>query len=162
MNGRIQKSPGPRIAWNRPRRRTIARSHCCAIFGDCAAMMPAMIHGTIGRGWRMATAFSAPAPANPRNTNTEMMLPFCTSGSFHSAPQGRDDFLCRKPVRVAFRQHARRERFQPACVFGGGPRLGAPGTHERPHASTRLEHAGAFELAVHARDGVGVDLEVDR
>ena len=40
MNGTIQKSPGPRRPAYRPSRRTIARSHCWAIRGDWARIMP--------------------------------------------------------------------------------------------------------------------------
>src|SRR5689334_5951598 len=123
-------------------------------------MMPMTIHGTIGTGLRIAIAFRAAPRANARNTNTETMFPFCTSGSFDSAPQGRDDFFRRESMRVAFRQHARRKRFQPPRVLRRRPRLGPAGTHERTHSPPSLEDAVAFELAVNAGHRVRVDLEL--
>ena len=36
----------------------------------------------------------------------------------------------------------------------------ALGGDERPHAAPRFDDAGAFELAVHTRDGIGVDFEI--
>ena len=50
MNGTTQKRPGPRRPTNRPRRRTTARSHCCAIRGDCMTTAPRTTHATRAYG----------------------------------------------------------------------------------------------------------------
>src|SRR5690348_16235581 len=60
------------------------------------------------------------------------------------------------------RQHARDERAQALVVFLRRPRfLGGRG-HERSDAAPRLDRAAALEIRVDARDGIGVDLQLDR
>src|SRR5262245_26352214 len=146
MNGMIQNNPGPCIDWYLPSRSTMARSHCCAMRGDWARMMPTIINGTIGKGLPIAMAFSTPTRTNPRNTNTEMMFPF-TSGSFRTALEGRDHFFGCEPVVVSFGQDASGERFQPPCVLRRGTRFAAGGFHERPDATPGFEDAAPLELA---------------
>ena len=59
-------------------------------------------------------------------------------------------------------EHAGDERAQPALVLARRLRLRGRGGDERSDAAPRLDDAGALELGVDARDGVGVDAEVDR
>ncbi len=66
-----------------------------------------------------------------------------------------------KPGRVGVGEHARDEGAQPAFVLARRVRLRRRGADERPDAAPRFDDAGALELGVDARDGVGVDLQVD-
>ena len=66
-----------------------------------------------------------------------------------------------RPARVGVGKHAGDERAQPAIVLARRMRLRRGRADERSDASPRLEHAGAFELGVHARHGIGVDFQFD-
>ncbi len=57
---------------------------------------------------------------------------------------------------------ARHERAQLTSVMVRRLCLLRRRDHERADTAARLDHAGPFELGVDARDGVGVDAEVDR
>ena len=59
-------------------------------------------------------------------------------------------------------QHARDERAQPPFVLAGGCACCGRGADERSDAAPRLDDAGALELGVDARDGVGVDAAARR
>jgi hypothetical protein len=58
-------------------------------------------------------------------------------------------------------EHVSHQRAQAAVVFVRGAGLGWGRAHKRADAATGLEHSGSFELAVDARDGVGVDSKID-
>ncbi len=51
-------------------------------------------------------------------------------------------------------------RSRRSCSLGGRASVGG-GADEGADAAARFDHAGAFELGVDARDGVGVDAELD-
>src|SRR5476651_114797 len=59
-------------------------------------------------------------------------------------------------------KHASDERTQLTTMMVGGMGLLRGGDDERPDAAASLDDAAALELRVDARDGVGVDAEVDR
>ena len=62
---------------------------------------------------------------------------------------------------VGVGQHARDEGAQPAFVLARRVGLRRRGADERADAAPRLDDAGALELGVDARDGVGVDAQLD-
>ena len=59
-------------------------------------------------------------------------------------------------------EHARDEGTQPTIVLTGWVSLCRRGADERPHSALGFDDAGTLEFRVDARDGVGVDAEVDR
>ena len=69
MNGTIQKSPGPRRPTYLPRRSTTARSHCCAIRGDCMRTRPTTIPMMMPCGLFWAALTAKPAPIDSSRTN---------------------------------------------------------------------------------------------
>ena len=64
--------------------------------------------------------------------------------------------------RVGIRQDAGDECAEPAFVLLGRVSLRRRRADERSHATARLDDAGAFELGIDPRDGVRVDLQIDR
>src|SRR5690606_39136539 len=75
--------------------------------------------------------------------------------------QSRDEFLDGEAGGSGVGQHAGHECAQTPVVLARGPRLLGRGPYERADAAPRLEHAGALEFQIHARDGVGVHPELD-
>src|SRR5579883_2129404 len=172
MPGMIQNSPGPRRPVYFPSRRTTARSHCCAIWGDIAATHPWVHPAAIAHRLLChpaATPNPRPTPAISRRY--EMMFnrvrptrprdPFRPSAildrlaiglpPFPVDPahfQEADRFLRREPQRGGAGQEAIRQLpEQPLAIRRG--RVASPARpDERPHPSPRLEHAGALQLGV--------------
>src|ERR1700730_14042373 len=73
-----------------------------------------------------------------------------------------DHFVDGESPAVGVCEDARDERAQLAGFLSGRSGFGSSHRDERPDAAPRLEHAGALELRVHARHGVGVHAQVDR
>ena len=73
-----------------------------------------------------------------------------------------DEILERESGGVGVGQHARDERAQPAVALARRVRLSGRRADERADAAPGLDDAGALELAVDARHGVGVDPQLDR
>ena len=88
----------------------------------------------------------------------------CRSASpyFVQRSQRVDHVLDREAGRVRVGQHAGDEGAQPAIVLARRVGLCRRGADERADAAARLDDAGALELRVDARDGVGVDPQLHR
>src|SRR5262249_49493253 len=71
-----------------------------------------------------------------------------------------DDFFERESLERGFTERIGDKGSETTRMFIAGARLVSRSLDERPDAATGLEDARAFELAVHARDGVGVDPQV--
>src|SRR5215831_11672219 len=186
-NGMIQKSPGPRRPRYLPRRRTTARSHCCAIFGACASTRPTTMPVMIPCGLRCAALTRNPATNTTRKTTSAMMFPRAprrfgdgaTAGSFDFLFLGMSglllvrsrlerldvlhDLVERDPDRRRVGEEPVDERSQLARAIASRGESNRRGivADESADASLRGEHASAFELSVDFRDGVGVDAQVD-
>ena len=73
-----------------------------------------------------------------------------------------EHFVDGEPRAVGVRQQACDERSKFSAFFSGRSRLEPARGHERSDAATRFEDAGPFEIGVDARDGIGVDAQLDR
>ena len=73
-----------------------------------------------------------------------------------------DDLVDGESAAIGVRQDARDEGPQPAGLLSSRPRLRPPHGDERPDAAACLEHTGALELGIDARDGVRIDAQLDR
>src|SRR3954467_11287140 len=122
----------------------MARSHCCAIFGDCIRTMPISVARTIGTGLFTTRVAQKPAAINPNRISSATTLVRgratasvsdprrtrrCTGtiGLSFSLPRAMrvdfgDDFVEREAGGVGVGEHAGDERFQTALMLGGGPR----------------------------------------
>src|SRR5262249_20262373 len=72
-----------------------------------------------------------------------------------------DDLSGGEPVGGRVGEDTRDERLETALVFACRTGLGGGRGDERPDAAARLEDALAFEVGVDARDGIGIDAELD-
>ena len=81
--------------------------------------------------------------------------------SFVLHAQLRDDFVELNPAASASASTRVTNASQPALVLAGGRACAGDAADERSDAAARFEDARAFELGVDARDGVGVDAELD-
>ena len=73
-----------------------------------------------------------------------------------------DHLVDRQAVGGGIREHTSDEGADAALVLARRVRLRGRGCDERTDAALGLDDARALELGVDARDGVGVDLEIDR
>ena len=73
-----------------------------------------------------------------------------------------EHFVDGKPRTVGIRQQACHERTELPALFSGGSCFEPARRHERTDAAARFEHAGPFEVRVHARNRVRVDAQLDR
>jgi hypothetical protein len=74
----------------------------------------------------------------------------------------RDHIVDGETCRFGIGKHARGEGTQPAIVLTRRVSLCRRCADERSDSAFRFDDAGTLELRVDARDGVGIDLEVNR
>ena len=96
-------------------------------------------------------------PASSELTTRDQRRPWSCSFLSMRAEARRSTSSTVNPAAVGVGEHAGDERAQPALVLARRVRLRGRGGDERADAAPRLEDAGALELGVDARDGVGVD-----
>src|SRR5262245_21519669 len=179
MNGITQKSPGPRAPTYRPRRSTMARSHCLATRGESEAIAPRTMPARIqsGSSRNPATRQPATVPAARRitpntltrnsggSTTTRFRLKTPELGMgllLHLLLKLSDEFFACEPAGCGVLQHAGGKVLQCltakvllwSCARGLGD--------EGPDSSARFDDATSFEFRVDFCDCIGVDAEVDR
>src|SRR5436309_4255193 len=169
----------------------IARSHCCAILGDCIRTTPTIADTTMGTGWFVLAVAHTPtaidpnrisnattlvrelrppaSDSDPRRTKTGIiwLLPFGGGperAALHPPPVRVDlfdHFVEREPGGIGISEHARDEGLEPPLMLRRRPRVGRRRADERSDAAPRFEHTVALEVRVDARDRVRVHAQLD-
>ena len=91
-------------------------------------------------------------------TLIDKLLWLCSS--LYMCAKRRQDVVTGEALSFGIGQQPRDERVQASVAFTSWPGLRPRGADERADPSPGFEHAGALELAVHARDRVRIDAEI--
>ena len=180
MNGTIQNRPGPRRPTKRPSRSTTARSHCLRDRGATASAtrptrtiatsgigLPAIHHpirpsateaSSIGDRHHVEArraARSLPSDDREQRASLRSSLSMCSSERTPITSS-----MVKPAASASARTRVTKARSRRSCSRGGCACAGV-GADERPDAAPGLDDAGALELRVDPRHGVGVDAEID-